>query len=54
MQISEYEEFYLRQWHLLDPVDEAEMDRNNKVERLQGNRNPFIDDPDLAILIDNF
>lgn len=32
-------------WHDLDPVDAAERERNERVWQVQGNRNPFIDDP---------
>ena len=35
-------------WHRLDPVSQKELDRNNAVELQQGNRNPFIDFPNLA------
>lgn len=35
----------LREWHLADPPDAGERRRNDVIERLQGNRNPFIDDP---------
>lgn len=35
----------LKRWHALDPPDQYEMWRNNRIEQLQGNRNPFIDDP---------
>ncbi|HAN77487.1 MAG TPA: hypothetical protein DCQ31_06775 [Bacteroidales bacterium] len=38
----------LYQWHLSDPVDAAEIARNNGVEQYQGNRNPFIDYPELV------
>lgn len=38
----------LYQWHLDDPVDEAELDRNDGVEQYQGNRNPYIDYPELV------
>ena len=38
-------------WHRLDPVSQKEIDRNNAVETQQGNRNPFIDFPDLAEFI---
>ena len=35
----------LLKWHQADPPDEREKSRNDKIESLQGNRNPFIDDP---------
>jgi len=38
----------LLKWHQQDPPDDAERARNDRVEALQGNRNPFIDQPDLA------
>ena len=36
------------EWNELDPVDEWEMQRNDVTEGYQGNRNPFIDHPELA------
>ncbi len=36
----------LLQWHAEDPVDAAEMARNDVVFSFQGNRNPFIDHPE--------
>jgi endonuclease I len=33
------------QWHLLDPVSQKEIDRNNAGYTFQGNRNPFVDFP---------
>lgn len=54
LNISEIEEFHLRQWHLFDPVDNAEIERNDVIEQLQGNRNPFIDNPELVGSIRNF
>lgn len=36
------------EWHRKDPVSQKEIDRNNKVEKKQGNRNPFVDDPEMA------
>jgi endonuclease I len=36
----------LLQWHLEDPVDDAERARNEVVESFQGNRNPFVDHPE--------
>lgn len=49
--ISEEEEAYLRKWNQEDPVDQEERVRNEKIYELQGNRNPFIDDPELASLM---
>lgn len=41
----------LRDWHLADPVSQKEIDRNNAVYAIQGNRNPFIDYPDWVCSI---
>ena len=38
----------LLQWHEEDPVSTKEKSRNETVYDIQGNRNPFIDDPDLV------
>lgn len=38
----------LLQWNAMDPVDTWEMKRNDLVEQVQGNRNVFIDYPELA------
>lgn len=38
----------LLQWHRQDPVSSKERTRNEKVYSIQGNRNPFIDYPELA------
>lgn len=39
---------YLKKWHEEDPVDEAEIARNDKIMEIQRNRNPFIDFPELV------
>ncbi|WP_338378229.1 endonuclease [uncultured Flavobacterium sp.] len=41
----------LLQWHQQDPPDDFEMNRNNYIYTWQVNRNPFIDNPDLASYI---
>ena len=41
----------LYDWHKEDVVDAAELERNNKVYELQGNRNPFIDHPEWVEIV---
>ncbi len=38
----------LYKWHTQDPVSQKEIDRNNAVYALQGNRNPYIDHPEYV------
>jgi len=52
--IPPYEEKYLREWHLQDPVSYDEIQRNNAIQGIQNNRNPFIDRPDLVQRISDF
>lgn len=54
MPIADDEESALKRWHQEDPVDSEELLRNEQVESYQGNRNPFIDEPELVQLISNF
>lgn len=52
--ISAQEEVVLRQWHCEDPPDDWERLRNDRVEIVQQNRNPFIDRPDFVDHIADF
>ncbi len=54
MKVSPPEEAALRQWNKQDPIDEAEMRHNDEIAKAQGNRNPYIDFPDLLSRIDHF
>lgn len=47
-------EAHFRSWHLADPVDSAEQQRNEDIHNLQYNRNPFIDHPELVNRISSF
>ena len=50
--ITKWQLDMLLRWHEQDPVSQKELDRNEAVyESLQGNRNPFIDYPELVDLI---
>lgn len=49
-----FDDWYLKllyQWHTQDPVSTKEIDRNNDVYMMQGNRNPYIDHPEYVLLI---
>ncbi|MCC6402028.1 MAG: endonuclease [Flavobacteriales bacterium] len=46
--LSPWAESLLLSWHTADPVSTKEVDRNNAIYALQGNRNPFIDNPAWA------
>ena len=50
----EKKEDVLRMWHIMDPPDIWEMDRNSLIEQKQGNRNPFIDHPELVERVRDF
>jgi hypothetical protein len=52
--ISSNEEATLKRWNHEDPVDQEEMRRNEEIFKVQGDRNPFVDYPDLADRISDF
>lgn len=52
--IDPLQETFLRLWHWEDPVDDKERKRNERVFEFQGNKNPFIDRPELVSRIRDF
>jgi endonuclease I len=46
--IESAEESTLRAWHIEDPPDAREQARNDRIEAVQANRNPFVDCPELV------
>ncbi|WP_293872235.1 endonuclease [Flavobacterium sp.] len=49
-----FEQWYLNllySWHIADPVSQKEIDRNDAIYAVQGNRNPFIDHPEYVFQI---
>jgi deoxyribonuclease-1 len=54
MPIDDNQESYLRKWHTADPVDQDEIDRNEKIKSFQNNSNPFIEKPELVDQIKKF
>ncbi len=44
----------VRRWHKMDPPDQNEIDLNEKIDAIQHNRNPFIDNPEFEGQIDDF
>ncbi len=52
--VDKNQEMSLREWHEMDPPDEREVELNNKIEDIQQNRNPFIDNPEYVDQIADF
>lgn len=52
--MSSLQEYYIRKWNREDPPDDAEKARNEKLYKLIGVRNPFVDDSSLADRIPRF
>ena len=46
LELFERQAKLLAQWNRLDPPTSQERSRNDRIEKIQGNRNPFIDKPD--------
>lgn len=54
LSISRSEETVLRRWNDEDPPSERERARNDAIEAIQHNRNPFVDRPDFVDRIGDF
>ena len=54
MPVDPTQEEFLKRWNQLDPIDDQEVARNSAIEKLQGNRNPFIDHPEYIDAISDF
>jgi len=52
--VDSEQELYFRKWNLEDQVSEKESERNDRIDAVQGNRNPFVDYPEFVELILNF
>lgn len=52
--IDPVQEHYLRLWHKEDPVDADEKARHEIIYKLQGNKNPFIENPGYVDQIADF
>ena len=49
--LTPYSVALLNKWHKQDPVSQKEKDRNNAIEDIQGNRNPYVDHPEWANIV---
>lgn len=52
--IDPVQEHYFRLWHKEDPVTAEDRENHEKIFKIQGNRNPFIDSPELVDQIEDF
>ncbi|WII73933.1 endonuclease [Bdellovibrio sp. 22V] len=52
--VDSRQEATLRKWNQEDPVDEEEVRRNDFIQEVQGNRNPFVDYPELIDSLGDF
>jgi hypothetical protein len=52
--IDNDEEVYLRKWNQEDPVDQEEKAHHELIYQFQGNRNPFVDRPDVVNQVADF
>ncbi len=50
-QFTPWAESMLTEWAANDPVSQKEIDRNNAVYQIQGNRNPYIDYEEYAAMV---
>ncbi len=49
-----FDDWYLKllyKWHVQDPVSQKEINRNDSIFIIQGNRNPFVDHPEWVVTV---
>lgn len=54
LNIDEEQETFIRKWNDQYPPTPEDVDRNNRIEEIQNNRNPFIDAPYFAEIVEDF
>ncbi len=54
LSIDSEQEETLRKWHEADPVDQEEFQHHEDIKQIQGNVNPFIENPHLVDSVSNF
>ena len=50
-QFTPWAQNMLLEWAANDPVSQKEIDRNNRIYQIQGNRNPYIDHPEWPAMV---
>ena len=50
-QFTPWAQTMLVEWATNDPVSQKEIDRNNRIYQIQGNRNPYIDHPEWVLMV---
>lgn len=54
LKIDQNQEEALRRWHKMDPPDSKEIELNEKIYKIQKNRNPFVDNANYVDQISDF
>ena len=52
--VDSMQEGFFKSWNYKDEVSEKEIERNELIDEVQGNRNPFVDVPEFIDMISDF